>query len=273
MKTPSHARLQFSKQVIGSLLGLLTILFISACSTPKDDSTLVVGMELAYPPFEMTDEQNNPTGVSVEMAQALAKHLGRELRIENIPFAGLIPALRTGKIDVIISSMTATDERRESIDFSDAYLSTGLCLLVSKNSAITSIDELDKAGVSIAVKQGTTGHVYAASSIKHANVLLFDKESAAVLEVSQEKADAFIYDQMSTFMNWKRNQETTTALLNPLKKESWAIGIAKSNEALLSEINDFLATFSQSGGFDSLGEKYLKEQKEEFEKLGIPFYF
>ena len=87
-------------------------------------------MELSYPPFEMTDPQGRPTGVSVRLAEALAKHLGRELVVENIAFDGLIPALKTGKIDCIISSMTATPERSRSIAFSEPYLKTGLALLV-----------------------------------------------------------------------------------------------------------------------------------------------
>ena len=69
-------------------------------------------MELAYPPFEMTDEHNQPSGIGVELAQALANALHKELVIENTQFTGLIPALKTGKIDLIISSMTATDRTR-----------------------------------------------------------------------------------------------------------------------------------------------------------------
>ena len=89
-----------------SICGLgIALMFLSGCSKGRDTHILVVGMELSYPPFEMTDENNQPTGVSVEMAQALANRLGKTLRIENIPFAGLIPALKTGKIDLIISSL------------------------------------------------------------------------------------------------------------------------------------------------------------------------
>ena len=86
---------------------------------------LVVGMELAYPPFEMTDTSGKPAGVSVDLATDLAKSLGRPVVIQNISFDGLIPALKTGKVDLVISSMTATSERAKSIDFSDPYLATG----------------------------------------------------------------------------------------------------------------------------------------------------
>lgn len=124
---------------------VLQLCLVCGCSKgPRND--LVVGMELASPPFEMADTQGHPAGVSVDLAFALGASLGRKIEIQNMPFDGLIPALKTGRIDLIISSMTATAERAESIDFSDPYLTTGLCLLVPAKSKINSIDEADQPG-------------------------------------------------------------------------------------------------------------------------------
>src|SRR5512133_710378 len=258
------------------ILVMVVLFLVSGISAGRsgaaEKDTLVVGMELAYPPFEMTDTSGKPSGVSVDLAHELGKSLGRKVIIENVAFDGLIPSLKTGKIDLIISSMTATEERSRSIDFSDPYLSTGLCLLTGKTAHINSINDLDQPGKTVAVKKGTTGHTFAAKNIKQARVLVLDKESAAVLEVVQGKADAFIYDQMSTYQNWQRNQATTRALLVPFQKESWAVGIRKGNEALKVKVNAFLKEFRAKGGFERLGDRYLKEQKEAFKKLGYPFY-
>ncbi len=248
-------------------------MFLSGCSKERDTQILVVGMELSYPPFEMTDENNQPIGISVEMAQALANRLDKTLHIENIPFAGLIPALKTGKIDLIISSMTRTEERAQSISFSKPYLHTGLCVLVSKNSDSHSIDDIDQPGSKVAVKQGTTGHIYANANLKNSEILLFDKESAASLEVAQGKVDAFIYDQISIYLNWKKHSDTTRALLNPFNSESWAIGVQTGNDELMTQVNQFLVEYKANGGFDRLGDKYLSEQKREFKELGFPFFF
>jgi polar amino acid transport system substrate-binding protein len=234
---------------------------------------LVVGMELAYPPFEMTDQAGKPSGVSVDLAMALAKSLGREVEIENIPFDGLIPALQTHKIDLIISSMTATPERARAIAFSDPYLNTGLCLLVGKDSPIQSIADVDAPERTIVVKKGTTGHIYAEKNIRRARVLALDKEDACVLEVLQKKADAFIYDQISTYENWNRNQSTTRAILKPFQQETWAVGLRQDDTNLVAQVNLFLKDFKSQGGFEQLGDRYLKEQKEAFRKLGYPFYF
>jgi polar amino acid transport system substrate-binding protein len=230
-------------------------------------------MELNYPPFEMIDEQGRPTGISVEMAKAFGIYLGRGVEIENIPFAGLIPALKTGKIDLIISSMTATAERGQSIDFSEPYLRTGLCLLVHKQSGIQGIEQADSVENTIAVKQGTTGQLYGQAHLTRAHLLALDKEDACVLEVVQNKAQAFIFDQMSVYKHWQRHRDTTDALLKPFQEEHWAIGLRKGNDQLRTQVNAFLTAFRGEGGFERLGENYLKEQKEAFERMGIPFYF
>jgi polar amino acid transport system substrate-binding protein len=261
--------------IIGLLLlvGLLGATIGSAKSVLETKDTLIVGMELSYPPFEMTDEKGTPKGVSVDLADALGNSLGKKIIIQNTAFDGLIPALQSGKIDLIISSMTITDERKKAIDFSDPYLSTGLCLLVGKTSSVHSIEDLDRAGISVAVKKGTTGHLFASQKIKNAKILVLDKEASAILEVVQGKADAFIYDQMSTYQNWKKNPGTTRALLRPFQEEHWGIALRKGEESLKEQINRFLKTFRRDGGFERLGEIYLKEQKETFKELGYPFYF
>lgn len=254
------------------LLAAMALLATSVGVGAETAKPLIVGMELAYPPFEMTDTSGKPSGVSVDLATDLAKRLGRPVVIQNTSFDGLIPALKTGKVDLVISSMTATPERAKSIDFSDPYLATGLCLLLKSDSPARSIADLDRAGVKVAVKKGTTGHLYATNQLKKATLLVLDKESAAVLEVSQGKADAFIYDQLSTYQNWQRNRATTRALLEPFQREYWAVGIRQGNDELKREVNLFLKDYRQQGGFERLGDRYLKEMKDEFKRLGYSFF-
>ncbi len=232
---------------------------------------LRVGMELSYPPFEMVDAQGRPAGVSVELAKALAKHVDRPLVIENIAFDGLIPALKTGKIDCVISSMTATPERAKSIAFSEPYAKTGLALLVGGSSTVRGPADLDAKGRAIAVKKGTTGHQYAMKQLKQARVLVLDKEAAAVMEVVQGKADAFIYDPLSVLKHHQRHPTTTRALLRPFHEEAWAVGLRLGDEPLREKVNGFLREFRAGGGFERLGDDFLAEQKAAFREQGIPF--
>lgn len=252
---------------------LLLVAWLNPIRAEETGKPLVIGMELSYPPFEMTTPSGTPSGVGVDMAHALCEYLHRPIDIQNMPFEGLIPALKTGRIDLIISSMTATDERRKSIDFSDPYLNTGLAILAKKSGPIQSIADVDKPGVIVVVKTGTTSAIYCREHMKNATVLPLQQDTACALEVVQGKADAFLYDQMSIYQFALKNPDTTRGLLEPFQKESWAIGIRKGNTELETQVNAFLRDFKAKKGFDALGDKYLKADKEAFRKMGFPFYF
>jgi len=258
---------------------LLSIFLIclAGCAEVKDREPLVVGMELTYPPFEFVDEEGNPDGVSVRMAEALADYLGRPLKIENIKFDALITALKSGSIDCVISSMTANDERRKSINFSDPYVTTGLAMLVGKDSDIKGLDDLKKPGRTIVARLGTTGENFARELLPDAKVNTMQEDPACALEVSQGKADAWIYDQLSIFQHHKNHAKTTRALLTPLRPEQWAIGLRKpkagEDNALLASVNDFLRQFRATGKFEVLAGRYLKEERQLVRELGIPFIF
>ncbi len=257
------------------VLAVLPVWLAVSCQKEAEDTQLVVGMELAYPPFEMTDAANNPTGISVDFAKALGEELGRTVVIENMAWSGLIPALETGKIDLIISSMTITEERKERIDFSDPYAMANLALLIGKDSPVESYADLDQTGRVLAVKKGSTGHIYAEKTLKNATIQVFDKESICVLEVVQGRADAFTYDQLTIYKNWQQYEDKTRANLVPYQEapEYWGVALRKGETELKGQVNDFIAKYRQNGGFDALAEQYLTEQKKTFDELNIPFFF
>ena len=265
LTAPTAMALAFSKRSF--LVALAASHLRALAATP---TALRVGMELAYPPFEMADPQGKPTGLSVDIATKLAAHLKRPLEIQNLPFDGLIPSLRTGKIDLILSSMTATPERAKIVAFSDPYLRTGLAVLAGKQVALQDGEPLDRKGLIIAVKQGTTGHLFC-RGFTRAKVLVLDRESACVAEVVQGKASIFIYDQLSILKHARKNPDTTRSLLAPLRVEEWAIALKKDDSSLLSSVNAFLASFKANGGFEELADRWLPEEKRAFKEAGIPF--
>lgn len=237
-----------------------------------DYSVVRVGMELANPPFAMIDTEGKPAGLNVDLAHAFGRYINRKIEIENIPFVGLIPSLKGSKIDLIISSMSVTEEREKSIDFSDPYIQIGLALLVGKESTIQNIQGVDEKGRVVLVKIGTSGERYACDQIKKAEIRALETESACVLEVIQGKGDAFIYDQASIYTFWKNHSNSTRALLNPFYVEPWAIGMRKGSD-LKEQVNRFLKAFRKEGGFEELEDRYFKEQKAAFKEMGIPFFF
>ena len=205
----------------------------------QEQEVLTVAMELAYPPFETKDEQGNPSGVSVDFMKDFGEYIGKEIRIENISFDGLIPSLQTGKADMVMSSMTITEERKETVDFSEPYANALLAVLTNKDSQITSVDDLNQEGKKVAVKTGSTGYLYAQEHLKNAEIIALQDESACVMEVSQGKADGFIYDQLTIYRNWQNNLDTTNAVFIPFQDvEPWGIAVKKGNTELLEKINE-----------------------------------
>ncbi len=265
------------KLLIVMSIVLMIALALSGCGQSEpaaEGDKLTVVMELAYPPFEMKDEAGDPSGVSVDFIKAFGEHVGREVEIVNTAWDGLIPSLQTGKADIIVSSMTITEEREQTVDFSDPYANSLLAVLVNSDSGITTIDDLNVEGKRVAVKTGSTGHIYATENLTNAEIIVLADESACVTEVSQGKADGFIYDQLTIYRNQQANADTTSAVFIPFQEaDYWGVAVQEGNTELLTQINEFIATYTQEGGFDELSEKYLSEEKETFETLGFKWFF
>ena len=246
----------------------------ASAQTADTSKPLVVAMELAYPPFETRDDAGEPSGVSVDLMKAFGEYCGREIKIENTAWDGLIPSLQTGSADIVISSMTITEERKKLIDFSDPYANALLAILANADSDINSIDDFNQAGKVLAVKSGSTGHMYAEKNLPDTELLVMPDESACVTEVAQGRADGFIYDQLTIYRNWQNNPDTTKAVFIPFQDvEKWGIAVQKGNQELLDQINAFLADFQKEGGYEDLTEKYLSEEKKAFDELNFQWFF
>lgn len=242
--------------------------------TSDEGRTLVVAMELAYPPFETKDGAGEPSGISVDFMRDFGEAYGYDIVIENTAWDGLIPSLQTGKADCVISSMTITDERKQTVDFSDAYAQAQLAILANSGSGISSVDDLNQQGKTVAVKTGSTGDVYATNHLTEATITRLADESACVTEVVQGRADGFIYDQLTIYRNHEANPDTTEAVFIPFQDpEEWGIAVKKGDTELLDELNAFIADSKDNGEFDRLTEKYLAEEKAAFDELGFTWFF
>ncbi len=266
------------KKISSILLAVFVIMTaLAGCSGKNQNEnkdSLVVAMELAYPPFETKDSQGKPEGVSVDFAKAFGEYVGKEVIIENTAWDGLIPSLQTGKADMVISSMTITEGRKETVDFSDPYANAMLAVLTNKASGIGSVEELNSPDKKVAVKTGSTGYIYAQNNLQNAQIIALSDESACVTEVAQGKADGFIYDQLTIYRNWKENEDSTAAIFIPFQEvDKWGVAIKKGNSKLLEQLNSFIKEYTAQGGFDELSEKYLSEEKKAFEELGFQWFF
>jgi polar amino acid transport system substrate-binding protein len=247
-------------------------LFITGCSK-EGPAPLVIGTDATYPPFETVDEKGELAGVSIDLGRALAAYLKRPVQFNNMNFDGLMTALKSNSIDIIISSMTANDERRQSIDFSDPYVKTGLAILIAAKSPVQSAEDLKAPGRKLVVRLGTTGESYTRSQLPNATIVALDSDNACVQEVINGNVDAWIYDQLSLMRYHDMQPDTTRILLKPVREEVWAIGLRKGEDDLRTQINAFLKQFRESGGFKTLAEKHLHKERTMMDAQHIPFVF
>lgn len=266
-----------AKMLILVLAFALTACALTACGSNQksnESKTLTVAMELAYPPFETKDNAGEPQGVSVDFIKDFGKEYGYEVKIENTSWDGLIPALQTGKADCVISSMTITEERKQTVDFSNAYAKAQLAVLANADSGITKAEDLNASDKTVAVKTGSTGDVWATKNLPNAQIVRLADESACVTEVVQGKADGFLYDQLTIYRNQKANPDTTTAVFIPFQDaEEWGVAVSKGNDDLLGQLNEFIEKSKQNGEFDKLTETHLAEEKAAFDSLGFKWFF
>ncbi len=249
----------------------LSLLFM-LCTCTRSNK-LIIGTDATYRPFEYVDEKGEIVGVDIEVGREIGKALGREVEFRNINFDGLITALRTDSIDMILSSMTATPERRQSIDFSAPYVKTGLAILTAKNSTIRDAKDLHSPGRTVVVRLGTTGESWARESLKEAKIIALDADASCVMEVVNAHADAWVYDQLSIMNYHAQHTDTTRALLAPLREESWAIGLKQGDHELKAQVDVVLARMRADGTFSKLADLFMAKEKAMMAAQGLPFVF
>ncbi|WP_395751065.1 transporter substrate-binding domain-containing protein [Prosthecobacter sp.] len=250
----------------------LAFLCLLLCTCSRSNK-LIIGTDATYPPFEFGEKSGELAGVDIEVGKEIAKALGREVEFRNINFDGLITALRTGSIDLVISSMSTTPERRQSIDFSEPYVKTGLAVLAAKDSTIQNAADLKAPGRRIVVRLGTTGESWARENLKDAKIIALDADVSCVMEVVNGTVDAWIYDQVSIMIYHSKHAEKTRALLAPLREEVWAVGLKKGNEELKAKVNEVIQRMRTDGTFTKLAERFMAKEKKMMEDQGLPFVF
>ncbi len=241
----------------------------------RDAKKLIVGMELQFPPFETIDKNGNPTGFTVDFSKALANALGRELEIKNIRWTGLIPAVQLGKVDIVISSMSVTEERKKSVDFTEPYGTWYIVSLLKKDSPVKKFSNLNSKKYTIALKTGTVAEVIAKQHLPNAKVAKFDSWDTIVLEIAQGRADAGIYDPISVYKGWKKYPNTTRPLFEPIDGFSNPIAGAmkKGNTVLKEQINQFIKQAKSDSTIAKISKKYLGDMNKVIKTQGAPPFF
>lgn len=245
------------------LTGLILAMAISTMACSKKDAqtsgtadsdTLVMATNAEFPPYEYLDGSDFK-GIDIEIAQAIADDLGKELVIEDMAFDSIITAVQSGKADMGLAGMTIDEDRLKNVDFSDSYTTAKQVIIVKKGSAITTVDGLE--GKIIGVQLGTTGDIYA-DDVKDATVERYNKGFEAVQALSQGKIDAVIIDNEPAKV-FVSQSEDIEILEEEFAVEEYAIAIKKGNEELQKQINESLDKLKESGELQTIIDKYINE--------------
>ena len=223
---------------------------------------LRVGMEPGYMPFELKNQKGQIIGFDVDMANRMAKAMGVELELVDTAWDGIIPALLTGKFDVIMSGMTLTQERNMSINFAPPYIVIGQSILVKKDLAgtIKSYKDLNDAKYTIASKLGTTGEQATKRMIPNAKYISYETEQEGVLELVNGKIDAFIYDlPYNTVAIGQKGQGKIVHLDTPFTFEPLAWAVRKGDPDILNWMENFMYQIKNDGTYDKIYHKWFQD--------------
>lgn len=221
----------------------------------KKDGKLVIGTSPDYPPFESLDNNNKVVGFDVDLMNAVATKLGVKLEVVQLDFGGLIAALNAKKFDIMAAGVSVTDERKQSVDFSQPYLIGKDAIIINKDMVgqIKSLDDLK--GKKIAVQLGTV-QADAAKAIQGAQVKEYNLFTEAAAAVSGKQADA-VYLHSAVGKAFVANDKNLVEAFEVPSKDT-AFALRKDSADLTSVVNQTIAELQKNGEFDKLIQKWFK---------------
>ncbi|MGR9037168.1 MAG: transporter substrate-binding domain-containing protein, partial [Gammaproteobacteria bacterium] len=249
---------------------------------PAEGKPLKIGVSATREPFSFVDKNGRVTGHDGELARLIGAKLERPVEFFNMKFMALIPALQSGKVDLIVTGMTATEERRKYVDFTEPYYANAQVMLVRTSAApkpssspvsfsgadqgreISKLEHID--GKRIAVLGGSAGDLAARRHFPKAAFQVFIASADAALAVKTHKADAFVYDK-SVLLNLAEKNPELVILDEPVDKLEVAAAVRKDDAALLADINRTLSELKKEGVLKRLRAKWIDSKYQATPKM------
>lgn len=248
------------------VLGLLissAMLYINPTAHAEQDQTwekikergeLRVGLSADYAPMEFEHTVNGKTeyaGVDIDLAKKIAKDNNLKLKIVNMSFDSLLGALKTGKIDIIISGMTSTPERKKQVDFSDSYMMTKNIMLVKKDKVNEYKDIKDFNNKKVGAQKGTEQEKIAQTEIENASITSLSRLPDVILALKSGKVEGAVVEKPVAEAYLKQNPELgiSNVKFNEEEKDT-VIAVPKDSPKLLSQINKTIKEVKDKGLID-----------------------
>ena len=221
----------------------------------KAKGKLVVGTEAQYAPYEFKDLDANFVGCDMWLAQQIADSLGVELEIVDMSFAGIIPAVQSGQVDLGIAAFTNTPERAEEIDFSDLYETSAQLLIVKTGNADTYSTKEALAGQKVGAQKGTIQSQLIQSALPDSELFELEKYPALALEVQNGNIAGLVVDQaVGESLVANSNGELEVSSFEFSAEEASfgkSVVIAKGNEDLVAAVNEVVNKVTSDGSYQA----------------------
>ena len=232
----------------------------SAAFTTVEPGKLIMATNAAFPPYEYI-EGNAVVGIDAEIAAAIAEKLGLELQIDDMEFDAIIESVKGGKADIGLAGMTVTAEREEVVNFTASYATGVQVVIVTEDSAITTVDDLFAEGAShvIGVQRNTTGDLYSTWDLEDAGLATIDRYSKgaeAVQALLTGKVDCVVIDNEPAKAFVAAN-EGLKILDTEYVLEEYAAAMSKDNQALYEAVNAALEELIADGTVQAIIDKYI----------------
>ena len=230
----------------------------AAVSEALADGVLTVGTNAEFPPFEYVGDDGEPDGFDMALVKAIGEKMGVEVQIENMEFASLVSSIGS-KIDIAAAGMTVTDERKETVDFTNSYYEAVQYVILPADSEIATADDLkDKT---IGVQLGTTGDFIAEELT--GNVSQYNKAVDAVNDLVNGRVDLVIIDKNPALVFESKFEGQVVAVDGAefgFEPEEYAIALPKGDTALTDQINAAIDELKADGTFDELVKTYIEAE-------------
>ena len=252
-----------TKLLTMTLAAVMATCTLAACGGSSKGDALTFGTNAEFPPFEYVTSNGaigEYDGIDMAIAKQIAEDNGMTAVVENMEVDSLLVALQNGQIDAVIAGMTATDERRETVDFSTPYYTATQVMIVKEDSDI--ISAADMADKKICVIQGYTGEVCVQDM--GYTYEAFKKGTEAVMELTNGKCDVVVIDS-ATAQKYVSDNEGLKIVEDPsaFESEEYAIAVQKGNTELLDKINKTIEKMLADGTINELAVKYTEEATAE----------
>ena len=248
------------KKAIALLLMAVMTVSVMGCGSnaggAASDGTLTVGTNAEFPPFEYVNDSGAPDGFDIALINAIGEKMGVKVEVENMDFDALVASIGS-KIDVAIAGMTVTEERKQTVDFSDPYYEAVQYVIVKKDSTIATADDLK--GKNIGVQLGTTGD-FLVEDIEGATAAQYQKAVDAVNDLLNDRVEAVIIDKNPALVFTAKYADQLVALEGSafnFEQENYAIAMPKGDKELADAINKALKELKEDGTFDKLVADYI----------------